>query len=100
MNETNRLKQLNSQVAAAEAELRYLDRQNKILARQEKELTRRQRTRRLCTRGAMLESFLKKPGDISDTEIMELLCLAFDSQAVQTRLESILAQLEEESSRG
>lgn len=96
MNDNDRLNQLNSQVAAAEAEIRFLDHQSKILARQEKELTRRQRTRRLCTRGAMLETFLKRPGDFTDDEVMELLVLAFDSPPVQKLLNSILARLARE----
>lgn len=100
MNDNDRLNQLNSQVAAAEAEIRFLDLQSKILVRQEKELTRKQRTRRLCTRGAMLETFLKRPGDFTDAEVMELLILAFDNPSVQARLNDILSRLAREDIRG
>ena len=59
MNE--KLEKLNQQIAQGEAKLRRAQHEEKILAHQIKQLTRKERTHRLCTRGAMLESFLIRP---------------------------------------
>ncbi len=59
MNE--KLEKLNRQLAQGEARLRRAQHEEKILEHQMKQLTRKERTHRLCTRGAMLESFLIRP---------------------------------------
>ena len=56
MNE--KLEKLNRELAKGEARLRRAQHEQKILEHQMKQLTRKERTHRLCTRGAMLESFL------------------------------------------
>ena len=56
MNE--KLEKLNRQLAQGEARLRRAQHEEKRLEHQMKQLTRKERTHRLCTRGAMLESFL------------------------------------------
>ena len=53
MNE--KLEKLNRQLAQGEARLRRAQHEEKILEHQMKQLTRKERTHRLCTRGAMLE---------------------------------------------
>ena len=52
MNE--KLKQLNQEIAKGEARLRRAQHEEKILQHQIKTLNRKERTHRLCTRGAML----------------------------------------------
>ena len=47
--------------AKNEAKIRYMENKIKYLESQEKKLTRKERTHRLCTRGAMLEKFLGCP---------------------------------------
>ena len=59
MNE--KLKQLNQEIAKGEARLRRAQHEEKILQHQIKTLNRKERTHRLCTRGAMLESCLPHP---------------------------------------
>ena len=54
MNE--KLKQLNQEIAKGEARLRRAQHEEKILQHQIKTLNRKERTHRLCTRGAMLEA--------------------------------------------
>ena len=49
----------------------------KILEHQVKQLTRKERTHRLCTRGAMLESFLLRPEVLTDEDVMDILKQAF-----------------------
>lgn len=56
-----KLEKLNQEIAKGEARLRRAQHEEKILEHQVKQLTRKERTHRLCTRGAMLESFLLRP---------------------------------------
>ena len=58
MNE--KLKKLNQQLAKSEARLRRAQHEEKILEHQMKQLTRKERTHRLCTRGAISESSLPR----------------------------------------
>ena len=51
-----KLEKLNQEIAKGEARLRRAQHEEKILEHQVKQLTRKERTHRLCTRGAMLES--------------------------------------------
>lgn len=96
MNEQERLNRLDTQIRSAQAELHRLDQQQKIMDR-EAALLRRQRSHRLITRGGMLESFLRCPGQLSDAQVMNLLRLAFEQPAVRQLLESLLS---DDSSRG
>ena len=77
--------------------VRYYEHQEKILDKQMKELTRKERTSRLCRRAGMLESFLRSPELLSDDQVMELLRLAFAQEPVRDALERMLSELELES---
>ena len=91
MNEIDELGRLDAHISSTKAELRRLDQQKKILDREAVLLARRQRTRRLCKRGGMLESFLRCPEQLDDAQIMRLLRIAFDQPAVRQLLNSLLA---------
>ena len=100
-----RLEQIKADGRYAEIRLtREKHRQKQQLA-EAKELTRKARTRRLCTRGGMLESFLEAPNILTDDDIMELLTCIFDQKLVQRKLnqiivdrkEAILAEIEAEA---
>ena len=67
------LEKLNRQLAKGEARLRRAQHEEKILEHQMKQLTRKERTHRLCTRGAMLESFLIRPEVLTDDDVMDIL---------------------------
>ena len=56
------------------------------LQHQLKQLTRKERTHRLCTRGGMLESFLQEPKRLTDDDVMLLLKLIFHRQDTQELL--------------
>ncbi len=58
----------------------------KALQHQLKQLTRKERTHRLCTRGGMLESFLQEPERLTDDDVMLLLKLIFHRQDTQELL--------------
>ena len=53
-----------------------------------KEDTRKERTHRLCTRGAMLESFLTRPEVLTDDDVMEILKQAFS----QTGMKEVVSE--------
>ena len=57
MNELHELEKLDSEIHRRKAEMAQLEDQQKILAKEAALLNRRQRTRRLCIRGGMLETF-------------------------------------------
>ena len=57
-----KLEKLNQEIAKGEARLRRAQHERKILEHQVKQLTRKERTHRLCTRGAMLGKFPFKAG--------------------------------------
>ena len=80
----------NQQLAKGEARLRRAQHEEKILEHQMKQLTRKERTHRLCTRGGMLESFLQEPERLTDDDVMLLLKLIFHRQDTQELLKKLL----------
>lgn len=86
MNE--KLEKLNQQLAKGEARLRWAQHEEKILEHQIKQLTRKERTHRLCTRGAMLESFLTRPEVLTDDDVMDILKQAFS----RTDMKEVVAE--------
>ena len=86
MNE--KLEKLNQELAKGEARLRRAQHEEKILEHQLKQLTRKERTHRLCTRGAMLESFLIRPEVLTDDDVMDILKQAFS----KTDLKEVVAE--------
>ena len=69
---------------AEQKEKRYAD-QRKILQREQAQLERKKRNHRIFTRGAMLESFLRKPLILSNDQVFQLLKIAFNSPEVQSQ---------------
>ena len=58
MNQKEKLEKVNQDIERTKNRLRRAEREEKILQHQLKTLNRKERTHRLCTRGAMLESYL------------------------------------------
>ena len=71
MNE--KLEKLNRELAKGEARLRRAQPEEKILAPQIKQLTRKERAHRPCTRGAMLGRFLIRPAGLTDADVLDIL---------------------------
>ena len=69
----------------------------KALQHQLKQLTRKERTHRLCTRGGMLESFLQEPERLTDDDVMLLLKLIFHRQDTQELLKKLLERKKPET---
>ena len=83
---------------AKQKEKRYAD-QMKILHREKAELDRKKRNHRLFTRGAMLESFMRKPLLMTDDQVFQLLKIAFSSPEVQSQETAYIKEAIHGSSR-
>ena len=79
--------ELREMKAKGEAELKVLHNKSKYYDSQIKLLTRKERTHRLCTRGAMLEKFLGCPDELTDEQVEEILKIAFQPEAVSRAIE-------------
>ena len=81
------LEKLKHQKYVAEKKLTAAKHKEKRLQHELKQLTRSERTHRLCTRAGMLETFLREPTILTDDDVMELLTFIFHSEAVQKKLD-------------
>ncbi len=89
MNE--KLEKLNQEIEKTEAKLRRAQHREKMLEHQIKTLNRKERTHRLCTRGAMLESHLPHPEAISDVQVNTFLKILFHSSDTRQLMEKFFA---------
>ena len=71
---------VNSPQNRVENKIKYLD-------SQAKQLTRKERTHRLCTRGAMLEKYLGCPENLTDEQVETILKVAFHAEAAGKAIE-------------
>jgi hypothetical protein len=85
MNREQEKDQLEQEITQAEEKERRYAVQQKILLHEQMQLDRKKRNHRIFTRGAMLESFLKKPLIMTDDQVYELLKTAFSQSDVQTK---------------
>ena len=90
MNE--KLEKLNEQIEKTEAKLRRAEHRQKMLEHQMKNLTRKERTHRLCTRGAMLESYLPHPELLADEQVNMILKLLFHQSENCQLIERVLSK--------
>ena len=73
-----------------ENRIRYLNNEIKAMEAEEKGLLRKQRNRRIFTRGGMLEAFLLEPLLLTDDQVHELLLTAFRQPAVDALLKTMI----------
>lgn len=90
MNE--KLEKLNEEIVKTEAKLRRAKHKEKMLEHQMKLLTRKERTHRLCTRGAMLESYFTSPESVTDEQISTILKCLFHRSGTKELMEQILGE--------
>lgn len=90
MNE--KLEALNQEIEKTEKKLRRAQHEEKILEHQIKTLTRKERTHRLCTRAAMLESYLPHPEAITDEQVSLFLKLLFHKDSTHQLIEKCLPE--------
>ena len=85
----------NEKIAHLEERKRYFEADLKILEAQKKEFLRKQRNRRIFTRGGMLESFLLEPLIMTNEEVHDFLLEVFRMPEVDTLLRKVLEQCRE-----
>ena len=90
-----KLEKLKHDQYVAERKLTAAKHKEKRLESEIKQLTRSERTHRLCTRAGMLETFLKEPIILTDDEVKELLTFIFHSEAVQKKLDLLIENRKE-----
>ena len=89
------LEKLKHQKYVAEKKLTAAKHKEKQLEHKLKQLTRSERTHRLCTRAGMLEKFLREPTVLTDDDVMELLTFVFHGEAVQKKLNMLIEKRKE-----
>ena len=89
MNE--KLEALNQEIEKTEKKLQRAQHEEKMLEHQIKTLTRKERTHRLCTRAAMLESYLPHPEAITDEQVSVFLKLLFHKDSTRQLMEKVFA---------
>lgn len=90
--ENKKLEELKHQKYVAEKKLTAAKHKEKQLQHELKQLTRSERTHRLCTRAGMLETFLKEPTLLTDDDVMELLTFLFHGEAAQKKLAFLIGK--------
>ena len=89
------LKKMCKAILIASNRIRYYKQQDKMLQSEIKRLTRNERTHRLCTRGGMMEAFIREPEKLTDDQVMELLAVAFRQPEVSALLQKMLEEAKE-----
>ena len=87
----DKLEKLNQEIEKGEKKLRRLEHEEKILQHRAKQLTRNERTHRLCTRGAALESYLPHPELLPEEQVKLFLKLLFHRDSTRQLIEQIFA---------
>ena len=85
--ENKSIDELREMKAKGEAKLKVLHNKSKYYESQINLLTRKERTHRLCTRGAMLEKYLGCPEILTDEQVETILKVAFHTEAVGKAIE-------------
>ena len=94
--------QMEKLKAAQEKTLQKLHKaqeEEKQIRKRMADLTRNERTHRLCTRGGYLEKLLIEPELFTDEDVFAFLDYALDTPYVQTRLNSILETKRKEAAK-
>ena len=89
MNQKEKLEKVNQDIERTKNRLRRAEQEEKILQHQLKTLNRKERTHRLCTRGAMLESYLPQPEILTDEQVNFILKTLFNSSNVRQIFDKI-----------
>ena len=92
MNPEQEKERLDEKITHAEKKERRYAMQQKILLHEQSQLDRKKRNHRIFTRGAMLESFLKKPLLMTDEQVYDVLKTAFGQPEVQAKETILLKQ--------
>ena len=89
----NEIEELDKTIERAGQKIRFLQNKKKAVESEMKYLTRAERTHRLCTRGAMLESYLGDPSKVTDEQVSRLLKDVFRLQDVMDIKDEVLGNV-------
>ena len=93
---SEKLEKLNQEIEKTEKKLRWAEQEEKRLIHQAKTLTRKERTHRLCTRGAMLESHLPHPESVTDEQVSTILKILFHRSDTERLMAQVLTENQKE----
>ena len=96
MNE--KLEKLNREIEKTEAKLRRAQHKQKMLEHQARMLNRKELTHRLCTRGAILESYFSHPESVTNEQVNTLLRMLFNRSDTRQLVEQVLSGDQKEES--
>ena len=94
MGRKKSLTEMRADVEKGERRKKFYENEIKIKEHQMKQLTRAERTHRLCSHGGMLEKFIERPDILSDEQIMNLLTFIFHKDDVQAMLRKMINDAE------
>lgn len=97
MNQKERLEKINQYIVKTESRLKRAEQEEKILQHKLKTLNRKERTHRLCTRGAMLESYLPQSEILTDEQVNMLLKILFNSGNINQILDKMFLKKQSKS---
>ena len=91
----DKIKKEEAKLAKRQEQLKRARDAERIQKRKPANLKRNERTHRLCTRGGMLESFLKRPGcidpaEIEDEQLRAFLASLFSLPGAESKLTELL----------
>ena len=89
---SEKLEKFNQKIEKTEKKLRWAELEEKRLTHQARALIRKERTHRLCTRGAALESYLSHPELVTDEQVSLILKLLFHWNENRNIIEQVLAR--------
>ena len=90
-----RLNRLTQKQEKIKKQIRYLSDWEAMMDRAMAEYDRRSRTHRLCCRAGMLEKLLHDPELLTNSQVEELLKIAFAHEDVKQREREMLKEVEE-----
>lgn len=90
-----RLNRLTQKQEKIKKQIRYLSDREAMMDRAMAEYDRRSRTHRLCCRAGMLEKLLQDPELLTNSQVEELLKIAFAHEDVKQREREMLEEVEE-----
>ena len=93
------LEKVKQEISKAEDRIRYYEQQGKIMRSEIHRLTRKERTHRLCTRGALVEHFILEPDLLTDADVYILLSVLFESEETQEKLKALIEHRKEVNER-
>jgi uncharacterized protein with LGFP repeats len=94
MSKKKSLTEMRADVEKGERRKKFYENEIKIKEHQMKQLTRAERTHRLCSHGGMLDKFIERPDILSDEQIMNLLTFIFHKDDVQAILREMIKEAE------